>query len=58
MYTYQYIKGGFRGMDKVVKDARLAGRVAIVTGAGSRSSGIGNGRAGRLPLPPGSGKRN
>ena len=32
-------------MDSVEKDNRLKGRVAIVTGAGSRASGIGNGRA-------------
>lgn len=32
-------------MDSIVKDSRLEGRVAIVTGAGSRDSGIGNGRA-------------
>jgi len=32
-------------MNDVVKDSRLAGRVAIVTGAGSRADGIGNGRA-------------
>ncbi len=32
-------------MNEVVKDSRLAGRVAIVTGAGSRADGIGNGRA-------------
>ena len=32
-------------MDNIIKDSRLEGRVAIVTGAGSRDSGIGNGRA-------------
>jgi NAD(P)-dependent dehydrogenase (short-subunit alcohol dehydrogenase family) len=32
-------------MDRVEKDNRLEGRVAIVTGAGSRAEGIGNGRA-------------
>ena len=32
-------------MDNADKDDRLKGRVAIVTGAGSRASGIGNGRA-------------
>ncbi|TWT00334.1 SDR family NAD(P)-dependent oxidoreductase [Reyranella sp. CPCC 100927] len=32
-------------MNDVVKDSRLAGKVAIVTGAGSRADGIGNGRA-------------
>ena len=32
-------------MDNADKDNRLKGRVAIVTGAGSRASGIGNGRA-------------
>ena len=32
-------------MDPVEKDFRLKGRVAIVTGAGSRADGIGNGRA-------------
>lgn len=28
-----------------MSDQRLAGKVAIVTGAGSRADGIGNGRA-------------
>ena len=32
-------------MDTVEKDNRLKGRVALVTGAGSRAEGIGNGRA-------------
>ena len=32
-------------MEPVEKDNRLKGRVAIVTGAGSRADGIGNGRA-------------
>ncbi len=32
-------------MQAVQKDLRLTGRVAIVTGAGSRAEGIGNGRA-------------
>ena len=32
-------------MENADKDNRLKGRVAIVTGAGSRASGIGNGRA-------------
>jgi NAD(P)-dependent dehydrogenase (short-subunit alcohol dehydrogenase family) len=32
-------------MNAVVKDSRLAGKTAIVTGAGSRADGIGNGRA-------------
>lgn len=32
-------------MSEVEKDNRLKGRVAIVTGAGSRADGIGNGRA-------------
>ena len=32
-------------MDKPRRDDRLAGKVAIVTGAGSRAAGIGNGRA-------------
>ena len=32
-------------MEPVVKDNRIEGRVAIVTGAGSRAEGIGNGRA-------------
>jgi NAD(P)-dependent dehydrogenase (short-subunit alcohol dehydrogenase family) len=32
------------------RDRRLAGRVAIVTGAGSRSDGIGNGRAAAILL--------
>jgi len=32
-------------MTEIRKDDRLAGRVAIVTGAGSRGEGIGNGRA-------------
>lgn len=32
-------------MSEIEKDQRLAGRVALVTGAGSRSSDIGNGRA-------------
>ena len=32
-------------MSEIRKDDRLSGRVAIVTGAGSRTSGIGNGRA-------------
>ena len=32
-------------MEQIIKDARLSGRVAVVTGAGSRAAGIGNGRA-------------
>lgn len=31
-------------------DKRLAGKVAIVTGAGSRAEGIGNGRAASILL--------
>ena len=37
-------------MTQVRKDDRLAGRVAIVTGAGSRADGIGNGRAASILL--------
>ncbi len=37
-------------MDKPRRDDRLAGKVAIVTGAGSRASGIGNGRAASIVL--------
>src|SRR5450432_3546781 len=37
-------------MTEIRKDDRLAGRVAIVTGAGSRTSGIGNGRAASILL--------
>src|SRR3546814_17202006 len=32
-------------MERPRRDDRLAGKVAIVTGAGSRAEGIGNGRA-------------
>jgi len=38
------------GNDKRPSDNRLAGRVAIVTGAGSRADGIGNGRAAAILL--------
>jgi NAD(P)-dependent dehydrogenase (short-subunit alcohol dehydrogenase family) len=37
-------------MIEIRKDDRLSGRVAIVTGAGSRTSGIGNGRAAAILL--------
>lgn len=37
-------------MDESTGDKRLAGRVAIVTGAGSRADGIGNGRAAAILL--------
>lgn len=37
-------------MSKIREDDRLSGRVAIVTGAGSRTSGIGNGRAASILL--------
>lgn len=37
-------------MSEIRKDDRLAGRVAIVTGAGSRTSDIGNGRAASILL--------
>ena len=37
-------------MDSIEKDNRLEGRVAIVTGAGSRAEGIGNGRAAAILL--------
>jgi NAD(P)-dependent dehydrogenase (short-subunit alcohol dehydrogenase family) len=37
-------------MSEIRKDDRLAGRVAIVTGAGSRAEGIGNGRAAAILL--------
>ncbi len=37
-------------MSEIRKDDRLSGRVAIVTGAGSRTSGIGNGRAASILL--------
>ena len=37
-------------MSDTDKDGRLAGRVAIVTGAGSRAEGIGNGRAAAILL--------
>ena len=37
-------------MSEIRKDDRLAGRVAIVTGAGSRAAGIGNGRAAAILL--------
>lgn len=37
-------------MSEVRKDDRLEGRVAIVTGAGSRADGIGNGRAAAILL--------
>jgi NAD(P)-dependent dehydrogenase (short-subunit alcohol dehydrogenase family) len=38
------------GMTSLRKDDRLAGKVAIVTGAGSRGDGIGNGRAAAVIL--------
>ncbi len=37
-------------MNEIRKDGDLAGRVAIVTGAGSRGEGIGNGRAASILL--------
>ena len=37
-------------MTEIKKDDRLSGRVAIVTGAGSRAEGIGNGRAASILL--------
>lgn len=37
-------------MNQIRKDDRLSGRVAIVTGAGSRTSDIGNGRAASILL--------
>src|SRR3954453_3491378 len=37
-------------MTSLRKDDRLAGKVAIVTGAGSRGDGIGNGRAAAVIL--------
>jgi NAD(P)-dependent dehydrogenase (short-subunit alcohol dehydrogenase family) len=39
-----------RKMSDIAKDERLSGRTAIVTGAGSRGPGIGNGRAAAILL--------
>jgi len=35
---------------ETTRDGRMAGKVAIVTGAGSRAEGIGNGRASSILL--------
>src|SRR6266487_2615394 len=45
-----FARPGGTAMASVEKTNRMHGRVAIVTGAGSRSDGIGNGRAASVLL--------